>query len=71
MPESESDALPLQSDQMGYAFCDMAARIFTFLWTTQPVDGIKNDAIYNGAKSALMALNNKKDHINSYGYHYG
>ena len=70
MVDSESDQLPFDSKQKAYAFTDMATRLFTFLFTRQPLDGIKEDVIYNGAKSALMALLRKKDPTPSYGYRY-
>jgi hypothetical protein len=70
MVTSEGDTLPFDSDQKAFAFIDMATRLFTFLFTKQPLDGLNNDIIYNGAKSALMALLKKKDHIKQYGYRY-
>jgi hypothetical protein len=70
MPENESDSLPVQSDAMGYAFVDMAARVFTFLFTTQPVDGLYQDSIYKASKGALMALNTKSPPSGKYGYSY-
>lgn len=70
MPESESDSLPVYSDAQGYSFVDAAARVFTFLWTTQPVDGLDNDSIYKKGKGALMALNRKRKSNNKYGYRY-
>lgn len=71
MVESESDSLPFDSDQKGYAFCDMAARVFGFLFTRAPIEGLNNDVIYNRAKGALLSLNKKKDPIKRYGYRYG
>lgn len=71
MVTSESDTLPFDSDQKGYAFVDMATRIFTFLFTRQPLDNIHNDVIYQRAKGALLSLNKKKDPIRRYGYRYG
>ena len=71
MPESESDSLPVQSEQMAYAYVDMATRIFSFLFTQQPIDGIYDDVIYLRAKSALMALNVKEPPANRYGFRYG
>lgn len=70
MPESESDSLPVYNDAQGYAFVDAAARVFTFLWTTQPVDGLKDDSIYKGAKGMVMALARKRASNNRYGYSY-
>lgn len=70
MVESESDSLPFDSDQKGYAFTDMAARVFGFLFTRAPLEGINNDVIYNRAKGALLSLNKKKDPIKKYGYRY-
>ena len=71
MPENESDSLPVQSDQMGYAFTDMAARVFTFLFTTQPIpQDLGQDIIYKTAKGALMALQRKNDPIGRYGFRY-
>jgi len=71
MVTAESDTLPFDSDQKGYAFVDMATRIFTFLFTRQPLDGIENDVIYKRAKGALLSLNKKKDPVKRYGYRYG
>jgi hypothetical protein len=71
MPENESDSLPVQSEQMAYAYVDMSARIFTFLFTQQPIDGIGTDIIYLRAKSALMALQVKEPPSNRYGFRYG
>jgi hypothetical protein len=71
MPEVESDSLPVQSTQMGYAYVDMATRIFTFLFTQQPIDGAQGDVIYSRAKAALMALNVKEPPSNRYGFRYG
>lgn len=70
MPESESDSLPVQSTSMGYAFVDMAARVFTFLFTTQPLEGLMNDSIYKTSKASLMALNQKEPPGGRYGYRY-
>jgi hypothetical protein len=70
MVNSESDELPFDSDQKGYAFVDMATRIFTFLFTRQPIEGIENDIIYKRAKGALLSLSKKKDPIKRYGYKY-
>ena len=71
MPENESDSLPVESNQMGYAYVDMAARIFTFLFTSQPIEGIQTDVVYLRAKAALMALNVKAPPSNRYGFRYG
>ena len=71
MPESESDSLPVYSDAQGYALCDMAARVFQFLFATQPVDGLYKDSIYLGGKTAVMALARKRDPIGRYGFKYG
>ena len=72
MPESESDSIPVQSDQMGYAFTDMASRLFTFLFTSQAIpQDLNQDVVYKTAKSALMALQVKKDPIGRYGFRYG
>ena len=72
MPENESDSLPVQTAQMSYSYIDMAARVFTFLFTTQsvPID-LGEDVIYKTAKSALMALQRKNDPIGRYGHRYG
>jgi len=70
MPESENDILPFHSMQMSYAFVDMAARVFTFLFTTQPVDGLENDIVYKRAKAALMSLNAKMNPQKKYGFRY-
>lgn len=70
MPVSESDSLPFDSDQKAYAFTDMATRIFGFLFTNQPLDGYDRDAIYNGSKAALMALQRKNPPTGRYGYRY-
>jgi len=70
MVTSESDTLPFDSDQKGYAFVDMATRVFTFLFTRQPLEGIENDVIYKRAKGALLRLNSKKNPIRRYGYRY-
>ena len=70
MVSVETDELPFDSDQKAFAFTDMASRIFSFLFTKQPLDGINQDIIYLGAKSALMALLKKKDPIPRYGYRY-
>jgi hypothetical protein len=71
MPENESDSLPVQSEQMAYAYVDMSARIFSFLFTQQPIDGINADVIYLRAKASLMALNVKEPPSNRYGFRYG
>lgn len=71
MPESESDNLPFDLDSKAYAFVDMAARLFGFLFARQPIDGIQNDVIYSKAKSALMALLRKQDPKGRYGFRYG
>jgi len=71
MVDNENDSLPFDSDQKGYAFVDMATRVFTFLFTRQPLEGIENDVIYKRAKSALLTLNRKIDPIKRYGYFYG
>lgn len=70
MVENESDTLPFDSDQKAYAFVDMATRLFSFLFTRQPLEGLGNDIIYKGAKSALMSLLKKQDPIKKYGYNY-
>jgi len=70
MVDNESDTLPFDSDQKAYAFVDMATRLFKMLFTKQPLEGLGRDVIYLGAKSALMALLKKKDHIPQYGYRY-
>jgi hypothetical protein len=71
MPEVESDSLPVQSQQMAYAYTDMATRVFTFLFTSQPLDGLMDDVIYARAKGALMALQRKSPPIGKYGFRYG
>jgi len=71
MPENESDSLPVQSDQMGYAFTDMAARLFTFLFTSQGIpQDLNQDVVYKTGKAALMALQVKKDPVGKYGFRY-
>jgi len=70
MPENESDSLPVQSEQMAYAYVDMATRIFSFLFAQQPIEGFEKDVIYLRAKAALMALNVKEPPSNRYGYSY-
>lgn len=70
MPENEADTLPVQSEQMAYAYVDMSARVFSLLFTRQPVDLIEQDVIYKRAKGALFALNRKADPINKYGFSY-
>lgn len=70
MPENESDSLPVQSEQMAYAYVDMAARIFSFLFSQQPIEGFDKDVIYLRAKSALLALQRKHVPIDRYGYRY-
>ena len=71
MVENESDVLPFDSDQKAYAFTDMAARVFTFLFVPQPLSELTNDIIYTKAKAALMALLRKEPPQNKYGYRYG
>lgn len=71
MPESESDSLPFDLDSKSYAFVDMATRLFGFLFTRQPIDGIENDMIYKKAKGALMALLRKQNPSGRYGFRYG
>ena len=70
MVTSETDSLPFDSDQKAFAFTDMATRIFTFLFTTQPLEGLANDVIYLRSKGALMALLRKKPPSGFYGYRY-
>ena len=71
MPENESDSLPVQSDQMGYAFTDMAARVFTFLFTSQVIpQDLGSDLVYKTAKASLFALQRKQDPISRYGHRY-
>lgn len=70
MVVNESDNLPFDSDQKAYAFVDMATRLFTFLFTKQPIDNLQNDVIYNKAKGALMALERQKDPVGRYGFRY-
>jgi hypothetical protein len=71
MPENESDSLPVQTAQMSYAYVDMAARVFTFLFTMQAIpQDLGDDIIYKTAKSALMALQAKNDPIGRYGHRY-
>jgi hypothetical protein len=55
---------------MGYAYVDMATRVFSFLFTQQPIDGAQTDVVYMRAKSALMALNVKEPPSNRYGFRY-
>ncbi len=69
MPETEPDSLPVQSEQMAYSYIDMAARIFTFMFSNQAID--VKDVVYNQAKAALMALQVKKAPIGRYGHRYG
>ena len=70
MPENESDSLPVQSEQMAYAYVDMAVRVFTFLFSQQPITDFSQDVVYNRAKAALMALNVKEPPLNRYGFRY-
>jgi len=70
MPENESDSLPVQSEQMAYAYVDMATRLFSFLFAQQPLEGFTEDVIYMRAKSALMALQVKEPPSNRYGFSY-
>jgi len=70
MVTSENDSLPFDSDQKAYAFVDMATRLFSFLFTKQPLEGLERDVIYMKAKGALMALLRKKDPVPRYGYRY-
>ena len=71
MPEVETDSLPVQSEQMAYAYVDMATRIFSFLFTQQPIEGFDKDIIYLRAKAALMSLQVKDPSGNRYGFSYG
>jgi len=70
MVTSESDTLPFDSDQKAFAFVDMATRLFTFLFTRQPLEGLGQDIIYKGAKKALLSLLKKSDPVRQYGYRY-
>jgi len=70
MPENESDSLPVQSEQMAYAYVDMSVRVFTFLFSQQPITDFSQDVVYNRAKAALMALNVKEPPLNKYGFRY-
>lgn len=70
MPEVESDSLPVQSEQMAYAYVDMAARVFSFLFARQPIEGFDRDVIYNRAKSALLTLQRKRPPTDRYGFRY-
>ena len=70
MVENESDTLPFDSNQKCFAFVDMATRLFTFLFTRQPLEGLGQDIIYKGAKKALLSLLKKSDPVRQYGYRY-
>lgn len=71
MPENESDSLPFDQEMKAYAFTDMAARVFTFLFVPQPLADLENDLIYKRAKSALMSLGRKAPPNGTYGFRYG
>ena len=69
-PTVEADTLPFSTTQEDHAFLDMASRYFQFLFTQQPMTELKNDAIYNGAKTALMNLMRMNVPNSAYGYDY-
>lgn len=65
-----TDVLPFTTDQEAHAFADMAARRFQFLFTNQPLEGLRMDVVYNTGKSTLANLLRRTNPASSYGYRY-
>lgn len=65
-----ADTMPFTTDQESDAFADMAARRFQFLFTSQPIEGLEFDSVYNAGKVNLINLLRKTNPITAYGYNY-
>lgn len=75
MVDTADDELPFHNDEESFAFCQMAARRFKFLF--EDVKGeadiqaiLEGDRSYLGAKRRLMNLMKPKAPAKSYGYSY-
>lgn len=68
--ELAADTLPFTTNQEWHAFADMAARRFQFMFTSQPMQGLEEDIIYQTGKGNLMNLLRRTNPTNQYGYSY-
>jgi len=65
-----TDTMPFTTDQESDAFSDMAARRFQFLFTSQPIEGLEFDSVYNAGKVNLINLMRRTNPTTAYGYSY-
>ena len=65
-----ADTMPFTTQQEADAFADMAARRFQFIFTSQPIEGLEFDSVYNSGKVNLINLLRRTNPIGSYGYNY-
>ena len=67
---SEADTLPFHNTQEDYAFLDMAARYFYYLFSKQPIAEIFIDPIFKMANTSLVHLMTGAYPSGKYGYTY-
>jgi len=65
-----ADTMPFTTQQESDSFADMAARRFQFLFTSQPIEGLEFDTVYNAGKVNLINLLRRTNPVSSYGYNY-
>lgn len=66
-----ADTMPFTTEQESDAFTDMAARRFQFMFTSQPIEGLEFDTVYNAGKANLNNLLRRTNPTRAYGYTYG
>lgn len=66
----ETDVIPLTTTDQQYAFSDMAARRFKFIYEGKLDQPMEQDAVYREARSRLFALLRNKQPSSRYGKNY-
>lgn len=67
---SEANTLPFHSTTEDYAFLDMAARYFYYLFSKQPIEQVFQDPIFKMGHQSLSQLMQTTYAVNKYGYSY-
>lgn len=67
---ASTDVIPLYTTDQQYAFVDMAARRFKFLYEGKTDVDVEKDTVYQAARARLFALLKKKKPAGKYGKTY-
>lgn len=67
---NSTDTLPFQTNNESYAFCEVAARRFKYLFEGKPEVDPNKDPVYRNARSRLFALMKGKNPSSWYGKLY-